>query len=162
MPRLFALALCAFGVLLLATGLRQSRRGRDTFGWTRTLGRVIDSRVVLESRGIPTATEQEERGPPRWGIAIRYAYEARGQRHESAQVWIGSATAAFYLEEAGARAWVERFPVDREVTVWFDPADPRQAVLVPGVPRGQIAVLYVLGAALLGIGFFALARGLGR
>ncbi len=161
MPRWFALALCGFGIALLATGLRQSRRGRDTAGWTRTVGRVIDSRVMLESRP-PTETEQEERGPPRWGIAIRYGYEARGGRHESEQVWIGSATAAVYLEEARARAWVERFPAGRDVTVWFDPADPRQAVLVPGVPPGQVAVLYVLGAALFGIGFFVLARGLGR
>jgi hypothetical protein len=35
-------------------------------------------------------------------------------------------------------------------------------VLVPGVPRTQLAMLFVAGAALLGIGFFALSRGLGR
>ncbi|HSD21770.1 MAG TPA: DUF3592 domain-containing protein, partial [Anaeromyxobacter sp.] len=60
------------------------------------------------------------------------------------------------------REWVERFPAGRVVTVWLDPADPRQAVLVPGVPRTQLAVLFLAGAALLGIGFFALTRGLGR
>lgn len=157
MPRWFAFVLCGFGAVLLASGLRQSSRGRETRHWTRALGRVVESRVRLL-----TEAEPDEKDSPRWGIVIRYAYEARGQRHESEQVWIGSSTAAVYGEEGPARAWVERFPAGGVVTVWFDPANPRQAVLVPGVPRGQLAVLFLLGAALVGIGFFAFARGLVR
>ena len=155
MPKWFALALCGLGALLFTIALRQSSRGRETRHWTRTVGRVVESRVQLLS-------EADEQGPRRWGFVIRYAYEARGGAQESEQVWIGSAAAGVYTDEARAREWVERFPAGRVVMVWLDPADPRQAVLVPGVPRTQLAVLFVAGAALLGIGFFALSRGLGR
>jgi hypothetical protein len=44
------------------------------------------------------------------------------------------------------------------VDVWFDPADPRRAVLVRGLPRGEVTVLVVLGTALAGVGLFFLAR----
>lgn len=154
MPKWSAFLLCGLGAVVLAIAMRQASRGRDTRHWTRTLGRVVESRVDL----LNEADEQRSR---RWGFVIRYAYEARGRTHASEQVWIGSAGAG-YDDEERARAWVDRFPAGRDVTVWFDPADPRQAVLVPGVPRGQIAVLFLAGIALVGVGFFALSRGLGR
>ncbi len=151
MPRWLALALCGLGAVLLAMGVRQSARGRETRHFTRTPGRIVESRVRLLSE----ADEQRSR---RWGFVIRYTYEARGRTLESEQVWIGSAAAAEYVDEGRAREWVERFPAGAEVTVFFDPADPRQAVLVPGVPSTQIAVLVVAGLALVGVGVFALAR----
>jgi len=150
MPKWFAIALCGLGALLLAIALRQSSRGRESRHWTRALGRVLESRVDL----LNEADEQRSR---RWGFVIRYAYEARGRTRESEQVWVGSAGAGFD-DEAGARAWVERYPVGREVPVWFDPADPDSAVLVTGAPRGQVAVLVVAGLALVAVGIFALAR----
>jgi hypothetical protein len=150
MPKWFAIVLCGLGALLLAIALRQSSRGRESRHWTRTLGRVIESRLDL-------LNEADEQRARRWGFVIRYAYEARGRTRESEQVWVGSAGAGFD-DEAGARAWVERYPVGREVPVWFDPAEPDRAVLVTGAPRGQVAVLVVAGLALVGVGIFALAR----
>jgi hypothetical protein len=66
-------------------------------------------------------------------------------------------------EDPGSpRRWVERFPAGTEVQVWFDPADPRQAVLVRDVPPAQVTATVVVGAALVAIGLFALARSVGR
>ena len=53
---------------------------------------------------------------------------------------------------------MDRFPAGREVDVWFDPEDPRRAVLVRGAPRGEVAALVALGTALVGVGLFLLAR----
>jgi uncharacterized protein DUF3592 len=150
MPKWFAIALCIAGALMLAIAVRQSSRGRESRHWTRTLGRVIESRVEL----LNEADEQRSR---RWGLVIRYAYDARGRAHESKQVWIGSAGVS-YEDEEGALEWVERFPRGAEVTVWFDPAAPSQAVLVPGVPGPQLALLVIAGLALVGIGMFMLSR----
>ncbi|WP_242337627.1 MULTISPECIES: DUF3592 domain-containing protein [Anaeromyxobacter] len=150
MPKWFALALCSAGALMLAMAVRQSSRGRESRHWTRTLGRVVESRVEL----LNEADEQRSR---RWGFVIRYAYEARGRAQGSRQIWIGSAGVA-YEDEERALEWVERFPKGAEVTVWFDPAAPSQAVLVPGVPGAQVALLVLAGLALVGIGIFLLSR----
>jgi hypothetical protein len=153
--RLVPLLLCGAGAILLAVGLRQAARGRETRGWTRTAGRVLESRV--EASNAP-----DEQQGTRYGFVIRYAYEARGGRHVSEQVWIGSAAGSVSENEAWPRRWVERFPAGSEVPVFFDPADPRQAVLVQGVPASQTRVLVGVGSVLLAAGAFWLARLAGR
>lgn len=155
MPRLFALFLCALGAVMVVKGLRQSSRARQTRSWTATTGRILESRVEL-------LRAADEEGPARHAFVIRYAYEARGRPQESDQVWIGSATASMSEDPGSPRRWVERFPAGTEVQVWFDPADPRQAVLVRDVPPAQVTATVVVGAALVAIGLFALARSVGR
>jgi hypothetical protein len=151
MPRLVAILLLALGATLVAVGLRQSSRARETGGWTRTTGRVLESRV---ERLAPTDEQQWER----FALVIRYAYEARGRAHESGQIWIGSTGVAPSDSPGPLRRWIERFPEGAEAPVWFDPADPRQAVLVREIPRGQVGVILAVGAALAAAGLYALAR----
>jgi hypothetical protein len=155
LARWIALLLCAAGAAAVALGLRQAARGRDTVRWTRTLGRVVASRV--EEQGGP-----EEQGYPRFRFEVRYAYEARGRAHEGDQLWIGSRLVAPSQDRAWHQALVDRYPVGREVEVWFDPADPAQAVLVRGSARGDVVALVAAGVALLGAGLFVLGRAPGR
>jgi hypothetical protein len=150
-PRWFALGLCLLGAAIVAGTLWLSARGRETRGWTRTQGRVVASHVEEVER-------PAEEGGPLYRSVVRYAYEARGRTWESGQVAVGAAAAAAHLHPDEARRAIAPFPVGREVDVWFDPADPRQAVLVRGAPRGQILAAIAVGLALLGIGLFVLAR----
>jgi hypothetical protein len=150
-PRWFALGLCLLGGAILVGTLRLSSRGRETRGWTRTQGRVVASHVEEVSRSA-------EEGGPLHRAVVRYAYEARGRTWESGQVAVGSEAAADHPHREDALRAVAPFPVGREVDVWFDPADPRQAVLVRGAPRGQVLAAVAVGIALVGIGLFVLAR----
>lgn len=131
--------------------LRQSTRGRETRGWTRTSGRIVDARV----EELPGPAEE---GGPRFRAVVRYAYEGRGRTYESEQVSVGSSPAETTSDRGEAQRQVDRHPAGRDVEVWFDPRDPREAVLVRGVPPAQIAATVVVGVALVGIGLFALAR----
>ncbi len=155
MPTWFALALCGLGAAMVVGGLRQSARGRETWRWTRTQGRVLASEIER-------LDETDEHQRARFAFIIRYAYEARGREHASEQLWIGSSSASSSEDPGWARRWVERFPAGRDVPVWFDPADPRQAVLVQGIPGRQDTALLVVGGAIAAIGVVALARALGR
>lgn len=151
MPRAFALFLCGLGAAMILAGLRQSARGRETRGWTRTQGRIVVARV----EEIPAPAEE---GGPQLEPVVRYAYEARGRTYESQQVSVGSSATARSSHRDEAQRLVDRFPAGREVDVWFDPRDPRQAVLERGVPRAQVVVAVAVGIAFVGIGLFALAR----
>ena len=148
MPRFFALGLLAIGATMVAVALRQSARGRETRGWTRTEGRVVESRVER-------VVDESEENLDRTRFVIRYAYAARGRTYESPQVWIGSSDAS----SGDPRRWVERFPAGAVVPVWFDPRDPSQAVLVREIPGRQVRVVLLAGAVLAAVGFFVLARG---
>lgn len=150
MPRLAALLLVAVGAAVVAAGLRQASRAREASGWTRTTGRVLESRV---ERLEPTDEQPWER----FRLVVRYAYEARGAR-ESRQLWIGSTGLPPEDHPGALRRWAERFPEGSEPPVWFDPADPDQAVLVRRVPRGQVAMMLAVGGALILGGLVALGR----
>lgn len=119
------------------------------------LGRVLEARVE-EVRG------PDEQGGLQWRATIRYEYEARGERRISDQLWIGSRSLSPSRDRDEPQRWVDRFPAGSEVTVLVDPADPRQAVLVPEIPRGQVGGLVAVGLALVGAGLFVLARSAGR
>ncbi len=154
MPWFVAAAFLALGAVLLVTGLRQASRARRVRSWTRTVGRVLEARLE-EQRG------PEEQGFPQWRLVIRYAYEAHGEPRVSNQLWIGSRGVGPSRDRDAQQRWADRFPAGAEVTVWFDPADPRQAVLVPEVPRGQVGGLVAVGLVLLAAGGYGLARSLG-
>ncbi len=145
------MALVAFGVALAAAALRLSRRGRAVRTWTRMVGRVVESRVE-EVPGDP------EQGGSQWRLALRYAYEARGERRLSDQVWIGSRAIGPSQDRTEPQRWVDRFPAGAEVTVWVDPADPGEAVIVPEQPRAQVAALLAVGLLLAVAGSLLLAR----
>jgi hypothetical protein len=149
MPRFFALGLLVIGVTMVAMALRHSARARETRGWTRTEGRIVESRVEK-------VEDESEEHLDRTRFVIRYSYRVGGRTYESPQVWIGSAEASSSGEPG---RWVERFPPDAVVPVWFDPRDPSQAVLVRGGPGRELRLVLLVGAALAAVGFFALARG---
>lgn len=151
MPRIVPLLLVALGAAIVAVGLRQGSRARGTSGWTRTTARILESRV---ERLEPS----DEQAWERFALVLRYEYEARGRTRESRQVWIGSSAATPSDDPRALRRWVERFPAGQDAPVWFDPADPAQAVLVRELPRGQVGVSLVVGAVLVAAGLYGLAR----
>lgn len=149
MPRFFALGLLALGATMIVVSLRQSARAREARGWSRTEGRIVESRVER-------VVDESEENLDRTRFVIRYAYAAGGRTHESRQVWIGSEAA--HSAEDPAR-WVERFPAGAVVPVWFDPRDPGQAVLVRDLPGRRPHVVLLAGAVLAAVGLFVLGRG---
>jgi hypothetical protein len=142
------LLLCGVGALALAVAYVQWRRGEASLGWVRTAGRVVVSRV----EEVPGPSEQ---GYPQYRPRVRYEFSVRGRTFDGGETAIGSSVASFRDEEA-AREETARFPAGSEVTVFYDPADPRRSVLRPGAPR--LVPLVLAGLALLGAGLYLLAR----
>ncbi len=155
MPRWLAWLACGLGAALILAGHHLWGLGRETRSYTRTRGRIV--RADVEE--IPRTSEE---GGPQFRPVVRYAFEVGGRRYESERVSIGSATGSGTSDPGDARRLVGRYPSGTEVDVWFDPRDPRRAVLVTGIPSAQIVVAVVTGMALLGIGMFVLARGARR
>lgn len=151
MPRPAALAACLVGLVMILAGLRLSRLGRETRSYTRTQGRILESRL----EELPGPSEE---GGPTFRPVVRYAFEARGRTYESEQVSVDAPPGAASPDPQEARRVVEPRPVGSVVDVWFDPADPRRSVLVRGAARAPAIGAVVVGLALLALGLFALAR----
>lgn len=124
------------GVLLtiglwLAAG-RAERRIEESQRWLSVRGRVVSSKI---------SRARSNRWP-----TVRYAYEVRGVRHESARL-------AFIQKnrsQAECQAVVDRYPPGAEVDVWYDPMQPKSSVLErEGDARGLRIAAVVCGGLFL-------------
>lgn|GEM_PF-5387760 len=120
------------------------RRGLAAERWIRTRGRIQKSSITIDSY---VQDRDATRGP-----TVLYSYEAHDGTHQGTRISFARAVPVM-------SRWTQPFnglPPDvlaglrakTEVDVWYDPEDPAQAVLRPGVDGAYIGLI-LLGTLLL-------------
>ena len=104
--------------------------GRETMRWARTTGQVLGGTVGMDLLS----------GFGRLRADVRYRYTVNGTGYLSDRL-----TYRRYLTFVGADQAVYRYPVGATVTVWYDPGNPKRAVLEPGT--GRLPWVYLTVAA---------------
>lgn len=138
MAQFIVTALIGAGLLLF--GLLQRRKVRASQSWTKTTGKVYESTV--QSEFSPGSGDE----PDSWAYypQVRYQYWTGSE-------WLCGDRIRFdrhgYGAPAKAQAELTRYPVGAQLEVYFDPANPSQAVLLRSSSTGW--VLTALGAAIL-------------
>jgi len=135
---LLLFALVPVGITLLVAREKLGRI-RQAASWQSAPGKVIESQI---SDSIPDSTIRNElfENMPR----VRYAFAADGRNFVGERISFGDDTGG-----ANTQATLARYPVGREVTVYFNPGDPEDCVLEREAPKG------LLGGC-LGIAAFAI------
>lgn len=72
---------------------------------------------------------------------VGYAYVVGGERYESDQTEFAAPDT--HPNPRDAAADVAQYAVGMPVTVYYDPADAKTAVLIPGLSRGTIAIMCI-------------------
>ena len=104
------------GTALFGYGHLKLQESRASVDWPTANGRIITSRVE---------SHESEDGTT-YSADIVYVYNVEGTEHSSDVVVIGG-------HEYSAHNVVQRYPVDKNVTVSYAPDDVTNAVLEPGV-----------------------------
>lgn len=117
---LFGLSLGAIAAWFL---FRDRRRARAALAWPAAGGRIVESRV--EEKRLPG-----DRPNVRFAPRITYEYTVDGHTYRSDR--IAFAEVFWSLARRAAAAKVARYPAGAEVTVYYDPQRPDQAVLERG------------------------------
>lgn len=150
---LFIHGLCALfavlGVVLIGAGLRDMVRASRSRRWPTTPGAVTSTELVQHPRTLETASGT--RRQIHYEARVHYEY-AVGHTHVGASVL--SLSAPETSSQARAQAVLARYPQGHAVQVSYNPADPTQSVLEPGVH----AVDFV--RALVGVVFLLVAGGM--
>jgi Protein of unknown function (DUF3592) len=118
----------AFGILFgLTLGaiaswfvFRDRRRNRAARAWPGTAGRIVESRV--EAKTLPG-----DRPTIRFAPRIVYEYAVNGRAHRSERIAFDEVF--WSLAALGAAAKVAGYPAGAEVTVYYNPQRPEEAVL---------------------------------
>lgn len=128
------------GSVVVWGGFELRDRARRMNAWRSVRGTVTGSAVVADGTFDDGSTAYRPR--------IRYKYvvaeqEYSGQRRSLINVGVG-----FFLRGAAQRI-VDRYPVGSEVIVFYDPANPGEAILERPDPVAGPGLLFALGAGLV-------------
>ena len=109
----------------------------------------------LKSRSWPTAkatvvTSSFARGRAAYIPKVTYKASHDGREYQNDTIrFLGAAA----VTQESALAVAQRYPERSEVTIHFDPSDPRKAVIVPGVEAKHYVGLAFLTLFCLGVAF---------
>jgi hypothetical protein len=112
--------------------------------WPTVIGTITESRLAIEN---------DRDGDETYRADIRFAYRVGERDYQGSTVKWGW-TAIFALRSRAA-AVLAKYPAGMKVTVHYDPAQPRTAVLEPLSREGMGAPL-VFAASFVGAGLIAL------
>jgi hypothetical protein len=122
---------------------RALHRGRASHGWRKTDGYIV-------GRGTPIGGLQRLEDA---AAVPTYTYSVNGVEYTSSRYDVAGTRSG-----AGAAAAFADHVVGQRVTVWYDPAEPGRAVLVPGMQSSSYQRL-LSGVALLVVGVSFLIAG---
>ncbi len=143
--------LCGGGIILLFAGvgvflIYTSYKGRQKAGesqkWPSTAGQIVEARVT---RSMHTDSD----GDTSYSYApyVRYTYQVAGQEFTGDKITFGFKQT--HSQEQKANQALARFPMGGQVSVYYDPTNPAEAVLER--TAGGSTVSLVLGIVFLAV-----------
>lgn len=144
----FGLGFLLIGVVIFFAGLRDLHKAKASSGWPATQGVITATRVRVDDRGESSESYHPE---------VTYTYSVLGMSYEGHRRIIGATRS--YGNRRAAEAFLASYPVGKQVTVYYDPNKPGEAVLEAGTTRGAIGTLIISGVFAL-IGLIALLASL--
>lgn len=122
-------------------------KAQQSESWPETAGKIIESKVVEASRSRSGSSSKSM-----YKAWVSYDYEVNGQKYRGDQVGFMDGSSS---SQKGVAEEVRKYPVGRAVTVYYNPADPKEACLdrsagmVPWLMMGGGAVGILIGTRLL-------------
>ncbi len=98
--------------------------------------RQLLARDFATARGRIVYSQVTQHKILRGGITIRYVYAVNGRNYGASRYRYDDQNLAMRWEEA-----VEKFPDHSQTTVYYNPKDPTDALLAPGVAGGDLLLL---------------------
>lgn len=139
---LFMLALI---VPFMFRAYQQYRYAQDTLAWPSTSG--VITALDVDSFSARAAAKGKRR--PHWALDVKYTYPVGPDTLLGKKVWFyGNVT----QQRLTAEDLQDQFAPGAAVPVFYNPADPHDAVLVPGAGEHRFLQAYMLVGLLLGIG----------
>ena len=131
---LFWIVFLFAGLFGMVVGASQFFTGVRNSKWPATNGRIIASDVLVKERSNRDTTYYQPQ--------VTYAYSVAGQDYRSSQICAGDYESS---DITRARTITDKYPREMAVTVFYNPHDPANAVLEPGLSLSTI-LIFVVGA----------------
>jgi hypothetical protein len=124
------------GLALIGWTIFSYRKAQEALSWPTASGKILSSALRHEDGEISGYVSE-----------ISYKYQAYGVHHIADVRQFGGTSISSKMQ---AQRIVEQYPIGREITVYFNPNKPAQAVLEPGKIDWVTAVIGV-GFVVIGL-----------
>ena len=136
----FILLFAGVGGFLIYKSFRDRKKAETSQSWPSTPGQITEARVARSRR-----TDSEGDADYSYAPAIQYTYQVGGQEYSGNNITFGFRQS--FSSQAKAEAALARFPTGGQVTVYYDPSNPGEAVLER--KAGSSTLSLVLGIVFL-------------
>ena len=113
------------GSLVFIDGLPNIYKAHQSSSWSSTNGYVTESKIYKKR------SSSSKKNKFKYTISLAYTYEANGKQFNAHQIFFGETKST--SSKARSHAVIEKYPTDSDITVYYDPQEPSQAVLEPGI-----------------------------
>src|SRR4030042_6879553 len=123
---LLTLLFIGIGALLIILDRRSKRKAEESMSWLETTGTVNESKVVQGSNMLMSNDEDGE-STPVFFPEISYAYQVAGLDYTSKRLTFAGTKS--YSKRENAKKAASLYPVGTQLHVYYDPKNPKQAVV---------------------------------
>jgi len=119
---LFILVFAGLGAFLIYQSVRSRQKAEASQAWPATSGQVTEAHVEQS-----TSTDSDGDTSTSYTPTVSYTYRVLGQEYQGDKIGFGFQQS--YGSPSKAQAALASFPVGKQVTVYYDPNKPADAVL---------------------------------
>ncbi len=142
------------GVGLIFLHRRNKRKTEESLSWPETIGTVSESTIKQGSNVLGSSDEDGESSPV-FTAEISYSYQVGGAEYASKRVAFGGSRS--YSKRESAEKEAVRYPEGTRLPVYYDPKNPKEAVLDRTVKGSNM--VFVMGIMFIIIGLITLVVG---
>ncbi len=144
------------GLVMLALSANVILSKWNSSEWPSTQGKVIQSEVESKTKSVRDSDGHGRRNVRYYSPTVEYEYAVAGQVFKSSNISVDSFSST---DPNYASSTVATYPLDSTVTVYYNPANPTDSLLQPGV--GIVAwgvflvgLLMIIAGSALGIWYY--------
>lgn len=143
---LFMLGFVALGVVIMYGAVRGRVRSKQALSWPQVKGKVVSSEAVEDRFRSATGKATIAFVPD-----ITYEYNVNGTNYTGSAVIFGATTYDYIT----ASRICDKFTVDSEPKVYYDPANPQDSVLLPQATEGLRSLIpgifFIITGIIIGV-----------
>jgi hypothetical protein len=130
---IYAILFGLFLFIMVSSSIRNFRWGRSSNSWPTATGVIIQSEMT---------SHKGEGTTPKYGARLLFEYQINGKYYRSFRRDISAGSSLFGGKGTASRI-LEKYPVGKEVDVFFPPNSPDMGILEPGVKKSTLIFLFI-------------------
>ena len=130
------------GLVLILKSIRDKKKAEASSSWPSAVGTVTESKIIEN-----VSYDEDHYRRTTYRADVHYTYNVIGTPYESKKLAFGATESS---SAKSAQEVIARFPVGASVPVYYNPNDPKEAVLIREAKSSRVMMI-------LGIVFMVIA-----